>query len=634
MNFFEQQEKAHTNTSKLVLLFCLAVLGFILLTSLVVGFGIIYLDEDNGVQLFSWRNFGIISLGVCGTVFCAVVFKWLQLLSGGKAVAESLGGRRISPNTDDFDKKRVLNVVEEMALAAGMPVPPVYLLEYENSINAFAAGHTPANAVIGITQGSIDNFTREELQGVIGHEFSHILNGDMRLNMRLIALLNGILFVGHIGRFILYSDSSSRNKDSGGAGLVIAGLAFIAIGFLGNVVGNLIKAAISRQREYLADASAVQFTRNSNGIANALKRIGGYKAGTGIMNTSCNETSHMFFGQALNFSEIMATHPALGDRIRQIEPDWDGNFIYPAKVEDNVEESREQKKERIAKMIMTDAAVLSGVNIDKQLEQRTQLLNAAMDGIDSSESIVETSIPAKLESQARDALGATALCCALLLSKDENIKNKQIQIINDSYIKGLSELTLNLVADINLLVQEHRIQLIGLLVPALKCMSDEQYQQFKVMLMALIHADQKMELFEWCIFQLVSHYVAGEFESEEKAIFRYEKPEKISESCQIVLSTFAYCGHTDEKNIQRAFTKGANSLGLYTLSILEQPLIDIDDFIKSIDVWKAASPMLKYRLLNSLEKCITCDEVITAEERELITTVAAVINTPLPKLSI
>ncbi|MDO7653379.1 MAG: M48 family metallopeptidase, partial [Porticoccus sp.] len=273
----------------------------------------------------SWQRFFMISLAVSGVIGCAIGYKWLQLSGGGKRVAEQLGGHRIAPNTNDIDEKKILNVVEEMAIASGMPVPSVYLLADEMGINAFAAGSSPADAVIGVTRGCIDQFDRQQLQGVIAHEFSHILNGDMRLNIRLIAILHGILFIGLIGRMLLQGNHRRRDKNS----LAALGFGLLAIGGLGQFFGNWIKSAVGRQREFLADASAVQFTRNPAGIANALKIIGGYQCHSQLQSSQAEAMSHLFFGQALNkVSRLFASHPPLEERIQRIEPAWDGHFIF------------------------------------------------------------------------------------------------------------------------------------------------------------------------------------------------------------------------------------------------------------------------------------------------------------------
>ncbi|MEH6584231.1 MAG: M48 family metallopeptidase, partial [Halioglobus sp.] len=343
MNFFEQQDVARRNTRALVLLFMVAVFGLIVLTNVLVA-GFLWFGEDYNLysgsraglpgflSFFSWQRFGTIGMGVTATVALVVMVKWIQLSTGGKAVAESMGGTRILPQTRDAGERRCLNVVEEIALAANMPVPPVYVMNGERGINAFAAGVTPADAVVAVTRGTIAQLKRHELQGVIAHEFSHILNGDMRLNIRLAAMLKGITFIGDVGHILLRSSSRARTGARGGkegaAALPLLGLALWVLGWLGGVAAGFIKAAISRQKEFLADASAVQYTRNPEGIGDALRVIGGYLPGTLVHAARAAEMSHIFFGQIEHsLWQLFATHPPLDERIRRIDPRWDGSYL-------------------------------------------------------------------------------------------------------------------------------------------------------------------------------------------------------------------------------------------------------------------------------------------------------------------
>ena len=235
-----------------------------------------------------------------------------------------LGGRLVNPAQPDPDERKLLNVVEEMAIASGIPVPQVYVLPEEKGINAFAAGHSTSDAVVAVTQGALRLLTRDELQGVIGHEFSHILNGDMRLNLRLMGLIFGILCLAVIGRVLLHVRGGGKDKNP----LPLLGLVLVLMGWVGVFFGRLIQAAVSRQREFLADASAVQFTRNPAGLAGALKKIGGLSYGSKLKNAHAGEASHMFFGNGMggSFLGLMETHPPLAERILALEPDFDGEF--------------------------------------------------------------------------------------------------------------------------------------------------------------------------------------------------------------------------------------------------------------------------------------------------------------------
>ena len=338
-DFFERQDIARRNTGRLVFLFVLAVLAIMVSIYLLLVVTMGYLSRDPETGAIDWSLTGdlqLVGIAVVGTLVVVgggTLFKIAQLRGGGRVIADELGGRRLNPDTSIPAERQLLNVVEEMAIASGTPAPPVYLLDEEEGINAFAAGFTINDAVIGVTRGAVERLPRDELQGVIAHEFSHILNGDMCLNIRLIGLLNGILIIGILGYFMFrvsaFSSYRQRrsSRDSSPLALLALGAGLMVVGFLGTFFGNLIKAGVSRQREFLADASAVQFTRQPAGIAGALKRIGGVLNGSTVQSPNAPEASHMFFGQATSgLSGLFATHPPLAERIRQLEPSWNGQF--------------------------------------------------------------------------------------------------------------------------------------------------------------------------------------------------------------------------------------------------------------------------------------------------------------------
>ena len=328
MEFFAHQDKARKHTTVLVMYFVIAVLcivASVYFASLLIFYGA-HVKQTPGASLPEFalwdpELFLNVVLGTLGVVIVGSVYKTAALAKGGSAVAESLGGRLVNPNTTHTDERKLRNVIEEMAIASGVPVPKIYVLDDEKGINAFAAGHTPGDAAIGVTLGCMTLLNRDELQGVIGHEFSHILNGDMRLNLRLMGIIFGILCLAVIGRVLIYS-RGGRDRNP----LMFLGLALIVIGAIGVFFGRLIQAALSRQREFLADASSVQFTRNPAGLSSALQKIGG--AGSTIESAHAGEASHMFFenGMGKPLLGAMATHPPLDERIRAIDPGWDGKF--------------------------------------------------------------------------------------------------------------------------------------------------------------------------------------------------------------------------------------------------------------------------------------------------------------------
>ena len=416
MDFFAEQDQARKRSKWLVLLFCLAVIGIALSAFLVLS----YLTEP------SWNLFWLTGAGTLGVVVLASLGRIASLSSGGSVVAESLGGHLICPNTNDPQERRIHNIVEEMAIASGTPVPPVYLME-EKGINAFAAGYSPNDAVVGITRGCVEKLNREQLQGVVAHEFSHILNGDMRLNIKLTGLIFGIVCLSRIGEVLmrvaaLSGSGRRRKKDDGTMAILALGLALFILGLIGGFFGSLIRAAVSRQREFLADASAVQFTRNPDGISGALKRIGGYSVGSKLETASASDFSHMFFGSALG--SIFATHPPLEKRIKKIEPNWDSSFPETDQISEKVDLASEQ------------TAGFAGGETRSNGAHTEPSLTQAFDGpskenIEHARSLL-AKIPPHLLDLSREPFGARCVIFALLLDpSNPTIRDKQIALIRN-----------------------------------------------------------------------------------------------------------------------------------------------------------------------------------------------------------
>jgi Zn-dependent protease with chaperone function len=275
MDFFKEQDKSRTKTTQLIGLFILAVLAVVLAVYAIAVFIIFFHGARQpgfNPAEFHWvqphLGFWVVSVTLL-VIFIGSITKIIGLAKGGSSVAENLGGRLVNASTTDPDERKLINIVEEMSIASGIPAPQIYILDREKGINAFAAGYAPNDAIVAVTRNCLKLLNRDELQGVIAHEFSHILNGDMRLNIRLIGFLSGIMVLANIGYLILRSRSGSKKS---GAQIVLIGIGLLVIGFVGQLFGRIIQAAVSRQREYFADASSVQFTRNPGGISGALKR--------------------------------------------------------------------------------------------------------------------------------------------------------------------------------------------------------------------------------------------------------------------------------------------------------------------------------------------------------------------------
>jgi len=655
MDFYSAQDLARRNSRWLVLWFVLAVLVLIGISNVLIAMVVHLLGFDSLSALgakdmasfyaaFSTRTFGLVCLGVLSTIFLVVLFKWAQLSAGGKSVAERLGGERVLPQTEDPDERRCLNVVEEMALAAGMAVPPVYVLANERGINAFAAGVSPADAVIGITQGSIRHFNREQLQGVIGHEFSHILNGDMRLNIRLAAMLKGITFVGDVGEMLVRGGRHRGGRHYGGRSsksklpiqVMGIGLVLWILGWLGGLFAGFIKAAVSRQREHLADASAVQFTRNPSGVADALKVIGGYPAGTTIVEARANELSHIFFGQiAGNLWQVFRTHPPLPERIRRIQPDWDGKFIqyvpeYEGTSEDQQRREEEQERRRAAVGV---AAVVAGSVLGANAE--AQVRNAADAnfsdfGTASPLQSPAPQLPESLLQQAHEPFGANAIAYGLLCGRDPAVQEQQFELLAATGVKGMEITVRQLLPELGALPVQLRLPLLEASLPALKCMSPPQYQQFKKTLLQITRVDQQIDLYEWCMYQVLRHYLDPEFLQVKPSQPRHRKVVHVRQEYRTVLSVLAWRGHQDEQDRQQAFTRGVESVGLYNLVMRPLEECSVAEFSRSVNKLADCFPLLKPRLLKGMARCAAHDDLLTAQEIEILVAVAAVMDCPVP----
>ena len=646
MDFYTEQDNARRKTRWLVLLFVIAVLlligiSNILIAALVYFMGVTTLpalpvDTVDGVFLwFTWQRFAWVCLAVMATIFVVILFKWAQLSSGGKGVAERLGGQRILPQTDDPDQQRCLNVVAEMALAAGLPVPPVYLLANERGINAFAAGISPGDAVIGITQGSLNNFNREQMQGVIAHEFSHILNGDMRLNIRLAAMLKGITFISDVGELVVRGGSRSRSSSrSGGKSpqILMIGVALWVIGWLGGLFAGFIKAAVSRQRELLADASAVQFTRNPGGVADALKVIGGYVPGTLIVEARAAELSHIFFGQiASGLWQFFATHPPLEDRIRRIEPDWNGEYISRDRESryQGMPEDRKRRQQERRNAATAAAAVIAGAVLGQGAG--SLVLDAAADAEFPDLGEPPTGeISPQLAEQASEPFGANAIAYGVLMSRDPAEQETQLQLVAATGVQGMATTVRQLVGELQALSVEWRLPLLEMSLPALKCMSAEQYRLFKDTLLKITRTDQRVDLYEWCMYQVIRHYLDPEFLQVKPSKPRHRKPVHVRQQLRTVISVLAWRGHADAVEREAAFARGVGSVGLHNLQLRPQAECGVVEFSRAVTTLADCYPLLKPRLLKGMAQCAAHDGKLTAEECEILVAVAAVMDCPVP----
>jgi len=644
-DFFDRQDHARRQTRKLVILLVLSVLAIIaaiyLVAALVAGEAAAD-PHATGAADWWWNPTLLlwVATGTTTVILLGSLYKISELSAGGEAIAAMLGGRAVNPQTTDLAERRLLNVVEEMALAAGVPVPPVYVLDQEGAINAFAAGHQPDDAVVAVSAGSLRYLNREELQGVVAHEFSHILNGDMRLNLRLIGIVYGIMVLTIIGYYLmrsarLISSGSSRKEGNGlAAAAVVFGLLLMLLGYVGVFFGRLIKSAVSRQREFLADASAVQFTRYPGGIAGALKKIGGLDAGSRIRDAHAEEISHMFFGDAFagSFFNLFATHPPLADRIRALEPDFDGRFpevrpVTLAAVEPTPRRVEPAVRESVAPLAGTAAPYVDQVFSGRQVTEQVGRLDQAH--LRHAAEVLKA-LPQPLVDAAREPCAAPALIYALLLSRDdEAVRTRQVQVLQAQIESASYRQVQQLLAARPGLSVEGRLPLVELAVPALKRSSPQQDAHFRQVVDALVAADGRLDLFEDCLCTLLRSYLDVHFGRKKPPTIRHRTAAAVARPAVLLLSTLAYAGQRDPAHVERAFRAGAAGL-LAQAELVPAAQCSWRNFDRAVNELAQATPQLKREVLAAVTACITTDGHVTLEESELLRAVAAALACPLP----
>lgn len=658
MDFFESQELARKNTRRLVFLFALAVLAIVVAIYVLAVIAVSLAVQDDSQQIVAiatdWRLIAGVVAGVLAVVGTGSATKMIALRHGGQTVASMLGGRRIVGNSRDLLDRKVSNVVEEMALASGTPVPPVYMLDKEPSINAFAAGYTVDDAVIGINRGTAEKLTREELQGVVAHEFSHILNGDMRMSLRMVAILNGILLISLIGGYMLnafsrasYYSSHRSGDDGKGQGakviflLIAAGL--YAIGSIGLFFGRWIKATVSQQREYLADASAVQFTRMPEGIAGALKMIGGTAEMSLMKAGSAEEISHMFFGSCRQ-SFMFSTHPPLIKRIRKIDEDFDGDFKRFVSEREKrrqrrqaaLEQEREQKKKRAFDF-------LPGVDQFEQFDSTKFPINPIMliagigiptdDDVEFSELMVGE-IPGALLHAARETFAARCVVFASLLDQRDALRQQQLEMIRTQQMGGTAEATLQMEQLLQRLPGTMRLAVFEIIQGTLSGMSPSQYPVFRQTVQAMIMADEKVSLFEF----FLSHHLLVHL---DRCFHPQPKPDNVYKNCgQLkfeiceLLSVLVTAGHTSETERQAAFAAAIRKVFPETADT-DSLFIDQwrpDRLSESLKKAAAALPMVKKQILTAAVVAISHDNIYTVDEVELFRAMSESLDCPVPPL--
>jgi Zn-dependent protease with chaperone function len=665
MDFFDRQERARKQTRRLILLFGLAalvvlILNYLILAALIQPFlkykshiSSLY-DFINGflvtalVQLgdvfvrpfhflkWLWNPHlaGWIALGTLISIASGCYYKFRQLSSGGSAVAELLGGRGVEAGTSNPDEQRLRNVVEEMAVASGLPVPEIYVLDNERGINSFAAGHTRDDTAIGVTRGGLALLTRDELQGVIAHEFSHILNGDTRLNMRLMALAHGLFWPTIFGRALLQETAQSIDPDDSILDEVDTAirLPFIPVAFFFLLLGlpglplvRLIKSAICREREWLADAAAVQFTRNPAGIADALKKIGGlHKAGR--LDTPYAETaSHLYFANSAcdSLFNFQSTHPPLAERVLAIDPAFDGQFPRVKTLPPNQYE-RDQAYEQTIARVISIAQRLPDTYVTEIGSMTAGCLKQA--------AAMRISLPPEVKQALRESAGAASVVYSLLLSEDDAVRAGQMEILQANLNPGLFERTATLASQVQALGVKYKLALAEFAVPALRQRSLNEHVTFNETVRKLIECDGAIELFEYTLMKMVARQLRACFEGPNPDQARYGRIQDVLPECALLLSALAHVGQENEPEARTAFSDGLKFLDAPGAQIQFLPRSEWD--LARVDAALARLAKcpggIQRNILLACGKTVASDGQVTEREAELLRAIADSLDCPMP----
>lgn len=620
MDFFSAQDEARKNTKWLVLLFTLAVVSMILLLYLAVVTANSYSgNRPTGIPVQWWQPevLLIVFVATTGVILLGSLFKILSLArGGGESVAASLGGRRVSRGTGDALERRLLNVVDEMAIASGVPVPMVYILDEESSINAFAAGVDMQSAVIAVTRGCLEQLSRDELQGIVAHEFSHIFNGDMRLNIRLIGILHGILLLALAGRMILRGGGRSRSRNAGG--VVAAGLALLVVGYTGLFFGRVIKAAVSRQREFLADAAAVQFTRNPSGLSGALKKIGGFSEKR-IVHPNAEEASHMFFdaGVVMHLN-LLATHPPLVERISRLEPTFSAENSRT-----KMSDARQRAaSEAIAGLVSAEAVRVSPDEVQQSVgnfdERHLGYAHALLDDL-----------PAKVSMDVHDAQRARAIVYALLAGSLDNPAQLPPMLRDED------EVIITLTAEHVITLSEGnravRLPLIELAIPAIREVDGERAAVLIKNCRTLVAADKRVTVFEFAVLSLLEH--AFGLDGKKYSSPRHPSLPQIRKDCEVLFSLLAHVGHRENDAAISAFRIAWERIPLEGAGeFLERGQITMPIFSEALSQLNRLKFSFKARIVEACVEAIADDGKVTLAEAELVRVIGARLDCPIPPI--
>ncbi|MCU7845432.1 MAG: M48 family metallopeptidase [Candidatus Thiodiazotropha sp. (ex Monitilora ramsayi)] len=630
MNFFERQDEARRNTRRLVLLFILAVIVIIIAIDIVLLF--LFGSTLNEPMVTAPNTFGrflsthspILLVGTGGTgaaIALASIYRSASLKEGGAVVARQMGGVPVEADSKDPLRRRLRNVVEEIAIASGVPVPEIYVMEQESGINAFAAGYSPSDAAVAVTRGTLESLNREELQGVIAHEFSHIFNGDMRLNIRLMGALFGILILAIAGRRILSGVRvSSRSKNNGGNAIILFAIALMAIGYIGLFFARWIKSAVSRQREYLADASAVQFTRSPQGIAGALKKIAVHSQGA-VLARDSEEIAHMLFGQGVS-AAMFATHPPIIERIQRIDPGFRESELAEIAKRLQRRSRKEADQEAVASKASSKRAPFDPRTIIEGIGRPDweRIVTAAA---------LAATLPASLVSAARSTEWAPELLLCVLLDQDASLRDRQLFTIAEKLGAESEAQVRYLMASAMPIQPSHRLPLLEIAFPALKRRPEAFIHRMLETVTEIVHLDGKIEVFEFLLAKVITLHLTDAMNPAQSRTGGSDTLMNQAQAVRNVIAILASHGHADQGMVSRSYAVGIKSAGL-DASPIQIPSNWPNALDKALERLDRLRIREKERLIRALVETILTDAQVITQELELLRAIGAALHVPLP----
>jgi Zn-dependent protease with chaperone function len=633
MNFFERQAAARRASFRLMFLFAFAVLGIVCAIDLVVWVALAASDERTSAQIGA--IVAVVSILTLAVIGLGSLYRIASLRGGGAAIALQMGGTPVPEQTRDPQLRRLRNVVEDISIASGVPVPQLYVLEHEAGINAFAAGYTPADAAVAVTRGALERLNRDELQGVIAHEFSHVLNGDMRLNIRLVGVLFGILMIALIGRRVLdHARFGGRGLDT--VALVVAALTAMAIGSLGLFFGRMIKAGVSRSRERLADASAVQFTRQTAGLSGALKKIAGLHEGATLEHAAdAEEVSHMLFGDGVGLSGLFATHPPLLQRIQALEPGFRSDQLGQLSLRWRTDPPNGLEEDLRLGLAGGATGVLPSVRSEALVTPAMVAAQVAQPQPDDYRRahIIAAQLSGSLRALASQRDDVVALALALLLDADATVQERQhaeiaarlgrdravmAKALRDEQLAGLHPML--------------RLPLASLCFPVLCRRPRPEMSRVLDAIHAVINTDARVSVFEYCLGSLLKQQLRASLDPSRQPQFGRRRIADCRREIATLLSVIARAGHDDGRDAQRAYLAGMQR-------VLPRDHIDFavptERVVALEPVWPvldALDPHGKQLLVEALTAALSHDGRIRVVESELLRTVCACLHCPLPPM--